>query len=262
MSWYGGKAAVGRKIGPWINSLLPRDRDVTYIEPYAGMLGVLLGRPRSKTEIANDLNARVVNWWEVVRDRPDEFKYKLDHTPRSEQLFRDAIATMDDGTCVERAVKFHIVVMLGIAHGDGVPGGFAVVYMAAMPRAPHWFAKRIPALARRVAGVEMTCSPATDILARYADDANAVVYCDPPYRTADTSTYAVDQQDHDETVDLLKMQRGRVAISGYRDEWDELGWQRHELPVPVNVVRQNTQMIVQRTEVLWTNYQIGQELLL
>ena len=262
LAWYGGKAGGGRNTGAWIRSLLPQGGDVTYVEPYAGMLGVLLARHPARREVVNDLNDRVVNWWQVVRDEPEEFEYKLAHTPRSERLFAEAKETIDEGDRVERALKFQLVVMLGIAHGDGVAGGYGVIYSERRTRSPRWFSSRIPALARRVADVEMTQGAATEVLARFADDEDAVIYCDPPYRTARTDAYAVDQQDYDGTLAMLKAQRGRVAISGYGDEWSDLGWQRHEHDVVVSVVVPTTQSIVPRTEVLWTNYRTGQEQLL
>ena len=74
LSYYGGKSgghgSSGR--GRWIASLLPGDTRTLYAEPYAGMLGILLQRAPAKLEIVNDLNRRIVNWWRVVRDHPDE----------------------------------------------------------------------------------------------------------------------------------------------------------------------------------------------
>ena len=73
LKWVGGKSAASALgTGKWITSLLPYDR--TYAEPFAGMCGVLLQRFPSAEEIVNDLDERVVNWWRVVRDRPDEIQ--------------------------------------------------------------------------------------------------------------------------------------------------------------------------------------------
>ena len=47
------------------------------------MAGVLLARAPVKTEILNDLNGRVVNWWRAVRDKPEEFGRLLEFTPFS-----------------------------------------------------------------------------------------------------------------------------------------------------------------------------------
>ena len=53
--------------GEWIASLLPNEyEEITYIEPFGGMFGVGLNRPKSAVEIYNDLNGRAVNWWRTT----------------------------------------------------------------------------------------------------------------------------------------------------------------------------------------------------
>ncbi len=62
-SYYGAKT----RLAPWIASLLPPDR--TYIEPFAGSAAVLFAKPPSPTEILNDLDGAVVNFFRVLRRR-------------------------------------------------------------------------------------------------------------------------------------------------------------------------------------------------
>lgn len=47
------------------------------------------------------------------------------------------------------------------------------------------------------------------------------------------------------------MQQGRVAVSGYGDEWDCLGWRRVEKE---GLVRRPNQTARKVVEVLWMNY--------
>lgn len=52
---------------------------------------------------------------------------------------------------------------------------------------------------------------------------------------------------------------GRVAISGYGEEWDGLGWHRQEKRTMRGIYR-GTEIgstYSPRTEVLWTNYDVG-----
>ena len=51
---------------------MPEQYDVGFVEPFAGMFLVLLNRPKSKVEIINDINDRIVNYARVVRDQPEE----------------------------------------------------------------------------------------------------------------------------------------------------------------------------------------------
>ena len=80
---------------------------------------------------------------------------------------------------------------------------------------------------------------------------------DPPYADTNNEPYAVVRHDREETADLLKAQRGKVAISGFDDEWDGLGWLRHEREKSVNVTKARTR----RLEVLWTNYELEPRLI-
>ena len=79
--YYGGKRGYG--IAEWIASYLPRNSDSCYVEPFAGMAGVLFARQPAKPEALNDLNRRVINWWRVVRDQPEEFGWRVEMTPKS-----------------------------------------------------------------------------------------------------------------------------------------------------------------------------------
>ena len=68
LTYYGGKRGYGK--AEWIASFLPWHSDSCYVEPFAGMAGVLFARQPVKVEVLNDLNQRVVNWLRVVRDEP------------------------------------------------------------------------------------------------------------------------------------------------------------------------------------------------
>ena len=67
--WFGGKSRVS-------NLVWERFGDVkVYVEPFAGSLAVLLGRPDShkgRREIVNDFDAHICNLWRSVRYSPEE----------------------------------------------------------------------------------------------------------------------------------------------------------------------------------------------
>lgn len=64
--WFGGKSRVASLV--W-----ERLGDVpNYVEPFAGSLAVLLGRPHApKTETVNDRDAFLANFWRAVQSDPD-----------------------------------------------------------------------------------------------------------------------------------------------------------------------------------------------
>lgn len=73
--WFGGKS----KVGPWV---WERFGDVdNYVEPFAGSLAVLLGRPgahRANAETVNDLDSYLVNFWRSVAADPDAVAHAAD----------------------------------------------------------------------------------------------------------------------------------------------------------------------------------------
>ena len=65
--WFGGKRRVAGDV--WRRFGNPPN----YVEPFAGSLAVLLGRPHvGKTETVNDLDGFIANFWRAVSAAPDE----------------------------------------------------------------------------------------------------------------------------------------------------------------------------------------------
>ena len=261
--YFGGKARPG--LNKWIRSILPDDRSVTYVEPYAGMLGILLNRPRATTEIANDLNGRIVNWWRMIRDHPDEFARRIALTPFADDLYEEAIANLDDGSPMARAVNLHIAVSQSIMHGDGMTGGGRMRTKYVQEGRSRYteirsFTDCIPILADRMLGVQLLNRPALELLERLINEDRAVIYCDPPYRDVSSHAYSVVEIDRDRMLDVLSRQSGKVAISGYGDEWDALEWHRSEFGTTAWIPKAERMESASRTEVLWTNYRPDQQI--
>ena len=115
-------------------------------------------------------------------------------------------------------------------------------------------------LTDRLRYVQLLNRPAESILERMVENDKAVIYADPPYSTADTTTYNVDAIDKPLLLELFAAQRGKVAISGYNDEWDTLGWERHEEATYTNAGDPDKpNRDYKRVEVLWTNYPAGSQ---
>ncbi len=264
LPYFGGKHPRTRR-GKWISATIgPTPPRFSYIEPFAGMLGVLLSRPPACIELANDANGWVISWWRAVRDHPDEFGRLIAATPRSRALYEEAVETVKAGPCsgeqLRDALAIHICVEQGMTHGP-VPtrGAWSVCFSGANGSTgiEGWTRERVAALAARLRRVQLECRDACAIMERTRRTANAVIYVDPPYRTANTSPYgeAARRIDWGRLADLLAAQPGRVAVSGYGDEWDALGWHRSELADrhrPIGA--QAGAPASPRCEVLWTNF--------
>jgi hypothetical protein len=65
--WFGGKSRAADLVWRHLGAV------GGYVEPFAGSLGVLLGRPteHAGTETVNDIDGYVVNFWRAVRHDPE-----------------------------------------------------------------------------------------------------------------------------------------------------------------------------------------------
>ena len=255
LKYAGGKSGApgANSAGRWIAGQLPFSE--LYFEPFAGMLGVLLQRPKAKFEAVNDINGRLVNWWRCLRDRPDELLRLLAFTPHSRDAFTEAIGKLDDLslTDVERAAAYGTVLTQSYESSDTTSGGWLLRLVSTNVQ-QNKLVRRLFAVAERVADVQIENRDAVQVLDRISKMSNAVVYVDPPYSSVDLRYYNA-SPDFAALADVLKAQTGRVAVSGYGTEWDCLGWRKSSTEVICTVERPQGQSLRKdRVEVLWLNY--------
>ena len=258
LKYYGGKSPLGGK-SKWISSIIGFDSQKSYVEPFAGMLGVLLCRDPVKVEVASDANGDIINWWVHVRDHPDELARLIDLTPYSRGLFvwaREGLREKTYATELERAYMLHIVVEQSMMHGPAQRSdGWSVAYNPSVGSRGKWDGSRFRPLSDRLINVQLETKDAASMLRSTQNIERAVIYCDPPYRTASTSPYGDVLIDWEELGELFQQQKGMLAISGYNDEWDELGFNRHEYSTITRSVNKGvTGRKRPRVEVLWTNF--------
>ena len=254
LTWMGGKS-LNSVHGPgrWIASQLPTPTDnQVYVEPFAGMLSILLSRVPAGTEIICDTDERLINWWQVVRDQPKELAQKMQYTPHSRTQYERCKELQKDmeSDPLERAWALSVVCSQSI-RSTAEGGSWRIVRAGKNPtKGGAW--ERIEALADRLRYVQLENRDAIRVMEWVADSEHAVLYCDPPY--GDARPYATDV-DRQLLSDVLLAQKGRVAISGYPGDWDHLeghGWHRQEFSSYVNLVSHSES--TEKTEALWTNY--------
>src|SRR5689334_22914689 len=87
LKWHGGKSYLARRI----ISLMPPH--LHYVEPFAGGSAVLLAKePDGVSEVVNDLNGDLTNFWRVLQDAEafTRFSRVVENMPFSEFEWRDA----------------------------------------------------------------------------------------------------------------------------------------------------------------------------
>ena len=115
-------------------------------------------------------------------------------------------------------------------------------------------------IAGRMRHVQIENIDACDLLERTADIRQAMIYCDPPYPSSWIGHYS-EQIDLQRLSELLRAQKGSVAVSGFDTEWEHLGWRcettRHFTTVFDTSLGTNRGKA--RVDRLWMNYDPPQE---
>jgi DNA adenine methylase len=226
LRYYGGKW----KLAPWIISHFPEHKN--YVEPCGGAASVLLQKPRSPLETYNDLDGNVVNFFRVLRDKPDELIRKIKLTPWARAEYELSLTPAGDD--VERARQFFARAWMGRGAVCECTGWRYDRYDCRS--VAHDLLSDAPAVvAERLQGVQIEHRDALDVI-RDFDCADALIYFDPPYVNETRShrtEYVIDQFDdfHHAAAELLRTCAGYVVVSGYAcplyaDLYERHGWQR------------------------------------
>lgn len=257
--YFGGKMQVGQLIA----DLLPPHRH--YVEPYCGSLAVLLAKPPSEHETVNDLDCRLMTFWRVLRDRPEQLARVCALTPHSRAEYTAALP-LDATDELELARQVFVRLTQGRAGVLRKSGSgwryFIKPDVTSMPDTLLSYLDRIMRAAERLQHVSLECVPALDIIAKYGADPNVLLYVDPPYlgetRPRSRNGYEHEMRgeaDHRELAEALHACKAAVIISGYpSDLYDRdlyAGWDRHTLTADGS-----------RAEVVWSNRPLGRQLAL
>lgn len=221
--WYGGKFSHL----DWLLPLLPPAHH--YCEPFAGSAAVLLNRQPSPVETYNDIDGEVVNFFRVLRERPDELTRMIALTPFAREELHAALTRMGKVTDpVERARMFYVrarQTRTGLAQTStlGRWANCKNTSRAGMSGVvSRWLGgvEALPEIAERLVRVQIENRPAIDVLRLY-DSKDTLFYCDPPYlhsTRGDSKAYGfeMDEEEHIRLAPILRACKGKVALSGYR----------------------------------------------
>lgn len=241
--YHGGKRYLARSI---IELMPPH---MHYVEPFAGGLSVLLAKsPEGVSEVVNDLDGNVANFWAVLRDPSlyQSFRLRCHCTTFDEWAFNEASEALGDASTPHDSAywawAFFVVARQSLAgRGDTfAPLSRSRTRRAMNEQASAWISAvdGLDAVYERMRRVATLNRPALDVI-RQNDGLATLFYCDPPYHPATRASADVYrcEMTHDDHVALLAALNrcvGAVLLSGYRcDLYDaELAsWTRHDFPI-------------------------------
>ena len=146
-------------------------------------------------ETYNDLNGDVVNFFKIVRERPEELAYAIEWTPWARSEYEQAKASYE-GDDLERARRFWIYQMMSVGAdpGKGSNSGMRIENKVVMERWERLDRKQVVdgifATAKRLRTVQIESRPMNELLMRL-DSRIALFYIDPPY-VSGTRTHGKD----------------------------------------------------------------------
>ncbi len=261
LKWHGGKYYLANKI----IEIMPNHTH--YVEPYAGGLSVLLVKnPEGVSEVANDINGELANFWNVLRSEDDFAKFQrlCEATPFSESVWQAIEKSPNDvASPIDRAWRFFVRCRQSLA---GRMKCFATLSRTRTRRgmneqASAWLTaiEGLPAVHERLKRVAILNRSALDVICQQ-DGPGSLFYLDPPYLGETRATDKVYEhemaiEEHKDLLNIIRECKGNVMLSGYPSElYDSQlsNWNRHEFVLPNQAAggKQKRRMI----EVVWCNF--------
>lgn len=267
IKWHGGK----HYLAPKIVALMPRHTH--YVEPYAGGLAVLLVKnPEGVSEVANDVDGRLTNFWRCLICPPafEDFFAWAQRVPFCEAVWEQALRRLETPCerpgviCSGCAQAFFIACRQSLA---GRMDTFAPLSKTRTRRgmneqASAWLTaiEGLPAVHTRLKRVVVLNRHAPDVILQQ-DGPDTLFYLDPPYlheTRRSTDAYGpceMTEDGHRELLGLVQSVKGKVMLSGYPSPlYDTLlsRWTRHTFELPNNAAGGKKK--ARMTEVLWCNF--------
>jgi DNA adenine methylase len=189
-SFPGGKSYLASKI---IALFPPRDQYTTLVETHAGGCAVTLSHdPEGKSEVVNDLDGYVSNFWRVLADPEafERFRRAAEATPFSEKAYRAARNTLAGGDVSERETMPTIAHLWFLTVRQSLAGygrSFAPVSTSRVRRGMNeqvsaWLTAvdGLPEVHARVRRWLVLGRDGTAVVRQF-DKPGVVLYVDPPY---------------------------------------------------------------------------------
>jgi len=226
LPYYGGKWNMSREL---VKLITPHE---IYVEVFAGAASLFFRKAAVPTEVLNDVDGNIVNFFRVLRDRFEEFHRAVACTPHSRFEFLEARDHLGEGDDVERARKFYTVIIQSFS-GTAISWGFSLHCECKFANRLFNRIDALPAIHARLMKTQIEWLDFRRCMEIY-DEPEAFLYLDPPYvaSTREVSRvyrYEMSDADHRDMLNLARQLCGKVMISGYRSAlYDEMlhDWRR------------------------------------
>lgn len=261
---HGGKDHLASKI----IALFPK-KYLTFCEPFFGAGNIMLRlNPEGHSEIANDVNQDLTNFWKCLQLNFQGLKEMLEQTPFSSFEFKEAIIEheeMEDKGLLA-AVRIFIICRMSLsARGKGFTSISSSRVRRGMNEQVSAWLTAIDGLADVHARLKriLILNEDFESCIKKVDHKKSLFYCDPPYlhetrkTTNEYGDYEMDTAAHQRLLETLAGIEGRFVLSGYHSTmYDEFAKRNKWRCVEFSVKNSAAGGKVKRTmtERCWMNY--------
>jgi DNA adenine methylase len=206
LSYVGGKNRLAHQI----IALIPKHK--TYVEPFGGGAQVLFRKSPSDSEVLNDIDGELVNFYRVCQAHHEELLRQLRFTLLSRSWYEKLQSTQPNTlTDIQRAARYFFLQKSSFG-GMVARQNFAIH----ITKRPSFTPKRIPeiinAAYERLQTVQIECRPFEQIIQKY-DRAETFFYLDPPYYGIKLYHYNFSGDDFRRLASCLTGLKGKFLLS-------------------------------------------------
>src|SRR5690606_7494401 len=256
ISYYGGKLNMLKEILPRI----PKHR--IYTESFFGGGAVFFAKEKAESEIINDTNAMVVNFYEVCKTDFENLKAKIESTLFSRATYSVALTIYRVPhlfNTLQQAWAFYVATNMGFSSRIGSWG-----FDKYGKRVKAFLNKKLQFdgdIFKRLAYAQIEHSDACKVLEFYNTD-DAFHYVDPPYINSNQGHYGgYTELDFEKLLDTLSNIKGKFLLSSYPSKILDAyikknGWYTKQFSKPLTAKKAiaGKSRDSKKTEVLTANY--------
>ena len=258
IAYYGGKQSLLKSILP----LIPEH--TIYTEAFFGGGAVFFAKAPVKSEVINDTNNMVVNFYEIAQTDFDNLKTKIEQTPFSRTTYCVAYTIYRMPhlfSKLAQAWAFFVATNMGFS---GKIGGWA--YDKYGKRSKGFQNKKMrfdDTIFDRLQFAEIECNDACKVILS-RDSIEAFHYVDPPYIDVNQGHYSgYTEAMYRELLETLSKVKGKFLLSSYHSDilkhyTTQNGWYTKAVSKPlIASCSKNGNPRRRKVEVLTANYSIN-----
>ncbi len=182
-----------------------------------GGSGKFLLNVEARNKVYNDIDSRLVNLFNVIKERPQEFRQRFESFVYSRELFEKYVDGPETGKSVEDAFRTFYVFYCSFA-GKGGTFGYNVMDRKSLGRKVIDVSTRLQDFHNEIQGWTIEHLDFRDLMKRY-DSEDAFFYLDPPYFGKKFYRHNFTEKGFNDLADILPGLKGKYLLNINKNEF-------------------------------------------